>query len=80
MYAQVSGANQDQSIKYIKQLPIEDQIKRAITIKKIADQREICQFTGLKADIVEPALRNLVSQNMIFVNNDNGRKKFMMTS
>lgn len=80
MYAQVTCSHQDQSTRYINQLPIEDQIIRAISLKKIADKREVCQFTGLKADIVGPALGKLVSQNIIIVNNDNGRERFLMAS
>lgn len=78
LYRQVNDINRDQLTTYIKNLPIEDQVLRAVRKNKLMDMREISQFTGLKKDIVEPALAKLVSENLLAEIKDNGKKRFML--
>lgn len=77
-YQQISDVNQDQSTKYIKSLPIEDQILRAIKINKMPDKREISQFTGFRKDIVEPALMKLISEGKVLVIQRGNTKRFIL--
>ena len=64
-YQQVTEANQDSGSKYIKDLPVEDQIIRAIKKRKMLTSREISQFTGFKMDIIDPALLKLVNEGKV---------------
>ena len=66
-YQQVMNTNGDQVTKYVKDLPVDDQIFRAIGIKLNPNEREISQFTGLKMDIVRPALGKLVSNGSVLL-------------
>ena len=65
LYQQIMESNDDQSTRYIRDLPIEDQIIRAIAIKKNPSAREISQFTSLKMDILKPVLGNLASAGKV---------------
>jgi len=78
LYRQVNVINKDQPTKFIKDLPIEDQVMRAVGKMKMPDMRKISQFTGHQKDIVEPALTKLVSENKILPIKDNGRSRFML--
>jgi len=77
LYRQLNDTNLDQQVKFVRSLPIEDQVLRAVAIKKMLDIRGICQFTHLKADIVRPAVEKLVSDYKLEVIDDNGNKRFV---
>ena len=66
-YRQVMDTNGDQVTKYVKDLPVDDQILRAIVIKLNPNERAISQFTGLNMDIVRPALGKLVSNGKVLI-------------
>jgi hypothetical protein len=78
LYQQLVEQSGGQSARFIKNLPIEDQIVRAIGIKKMPDLREISQFTGLRKDLLEPAISKLASDNKIVRINDNGGVQFIL--
>ncbi len=80
LYQQVSASTESQSTKLVKELPIEDQITRALVKKIKLDKRGICQFTGLTNDIVEPAIAKLESKKKIVQVHDNGSVSFMLTN
>lgn len=65
LYDQVSCTKQNSTTKYIKDLSVEDQVIRAVKIKKMATSREISQFTKLKMDVIEPASEKLVNEGKI---------------
>jgi len=79
LYQQLVENSGSQSARFIKNLPIEDQIIRAIGIKKMANLREISQFTGLKKGLLEPAITKLASDNKIVRINDNGGEQFILS-
>ena len=42
--------------------------------------RDISQFTGLKKDIVKPAIAQLVMENQLTVINNNGKERYMVSN
>ena len=79
-YQQVTDTTESQTAKFVKDLPVKDQIIRALVKKVILDKRGICQFTGLTNDVVEPAISKLESDNKIYQIADNGNVSYMLTS
>lgn len=80
LYQQVTDPTESQTAMFVKDLPIEDQITRALAKKIKLDKRGICQFTGLTNDIVEPAIVKLESEKKIVQVGDNGTVSFMLTN
>lgn len=78
MYEQLSSGNQDQATKYIKDLPVEDQILRAISKNVMPTKREISQFTGFDYDIVEPGLKKLISDGNVLAIQQGKTTKFYL--
>ena len=62
----------------MKELPIEDQIIRAIGNKLNPEIREICQFTGFKMDVVAPAVDKLISEGKVLDVKEGAKTKFML--
>jgi len=79
-YFQVRDNNVDQTTKYIKELPVEKQILRAIAIKKNPSARVISQFTCLTMDIVRPALDNLVSNGEVLIISTGREQQYILPS
>ena len=78
LYDQVTLTKQDSTTKYIKDLPVEDQVIRAIKVKKMPTAREISQFTNLKMDIITPALEKLVDEGRILRVQQVNEEKFIL--
>lgn len=79
-YRQVRDNNDNQATKYYKNLPVEDQILRAIGVKKNPSSREISQFTGLTMDIVRPALSNLVANGKVLIISTGTVERYVLLS
>jgi len=78
LYQQVTNSTESQITKFVSELSIEDQITRAIGIKLMPDMRQINQFTGLKKDVVEPALEKLISEGNVQAIKKGNRTLFML--
>lgn len=78
LYQQVTTSTESPTTKYVKELPIEDQIIRAIGNKLNPEIREICQFTRLKMDVVAPAVDKLISEGKVLDVKEGAKTKFML--
>jgi hypothetical protein len=78
LYRQLNDYNQDPPTRFINNLPIEEQVIRAVEKKPHPNMREISQFTGHKKDIVEPALAQLVLDNRLVAIEDSGKTRYSL--
>lgn len=78
LYQQITTTKDSPTTKYVKDMPIEAQIIRAIGTKLMSGKREICQFTGLKSNVVTPALNKLISECKVLEVKQDGKNIFIL--
>lgn len=78
MYTQQSNGNQDTVTKLIKNLNVEEQILRAIRKNAMPTEREISQFTSFDSDIVESALKKLISDGDVLTIQQGKTTKYVL--